>query len=58
MVKFVEDGIYNCGIYRCTNKAKHAQNIKQGTILLCDDCFGKVWKMTPLGIRRLKGEDV
>ena len=58
MVKFIEDGIYNCAIYSCSNKAKHAQNTTEGTILLCDDCFGDVWKMSELGIKRLKGEDV
>ena len=53
-MKTVEDGIYNCAVYYCNNKAKHAQRTTKGTVLLCDDCFGIAWSMSPLGIKRLK----
>ena len=55
-MRFVEDGSYSCGIFSCEKKARHPQCTVAGTLLLCDDHFGKMWKFSELGMKRLKGE--
>lgn len=55
-MRFVENGDYYCTMFMCENKAYHAQRTVVGTILLCHDCFGKMWKFSELGMKRLKGE--
>jgi len=53
-MRYVEDGSYNCTMFGCYNKARHSQKTTKGTVILCSDCLGELWGMSPLGIERLK----